>query len=563
MDTTILTLPDGTQLRAGNQEQNAVKSLRFTQCVNNGTELTLGSVCTNMVEIQLITPQGELSIEEGQQIRVDRVSEDGTRFSLGLFTTQKPERTGTNSLKITAYDQVAQLEKDLTQWLSELNQWPYRLSQLAQMVCQACGVELVDTQIPNGEYSVRKFTAQGITGRKLMQWVGELAGRFLRATPEGKLEFAWYQVNDRLQIYPTDLQILASDGQLQLRHPGAQLTRQAPGDLALTAPNILVEHDGAGHVQITVPTENVAVYRGGSLTYQDYQVAPIQRVQLKNSAQDVGTLWPADLTQSANTYVVSDNYLLSASGADDLKPIAQTLYEQLSSVTYTPCQLKLPADARVQAGDILTVIDGNGVRLTVYVMKRVLSGQVDSITCTGSANRQNLEVFHSFSAQSLAGKVTELRLNVDGLRLENRDTAGNVAKLSAQIGGIQAEVSSQKENIIGMQQNLTQLRQDAKQIQLSVQTVQTQGAHKVQTQTGYTFDQRGLTIRKDDTGMENLLDDTGMYVRRSGQVVLQANDAGVEAVDVTVRNYLIVGEHARLEDYSSGADQKRTACFWI
>ena len=59
--------------------------------------------------------------------------------------------------------------------------------------------------------------------------------------------------------------------------------------------------------------------------------------------------------------------------------------------------------------------------------------------------------------------------------------------------------------------------------------------------------------------MKNLLDNTGMYVTRSGQTILQANDKGVEAADVTVRNYLIVGDHARFEDYAAG----RTACFWL
>jgi len=40
---------------------------------------------------------------------------------------------------------------------------------------------------------------------------------------------------------------------------------------------------------------------------------------------------------------------------------------------------------------------------------------------------------------------------------------------------------------------------------------------------------------------------------------LQANDKGVVAADVTVRNYLIMGSHARFEDYGAG----RTACFWL
>ena len=45
-----------------------------------------------------------------------------------------------------------------------------------------------------------------------------------------------------------------------------------------------------------------------------------------------------------------------------------------------------------------------------------------------------------------------------------------------------------------------------------------------------------------------------MYVERSGDTVLQATDKGVVATDVKVHNFLVVGEHARFEDYTDGTD---------
>ena len=81
---------------------------------------------------------------------------------------------------------------------------------------------------------------------------------------------------------------------------------------------------------------------------------------------------------------------------------------------------------------------------------------------------------------------------------------------------------------------------------------------KVQTGMGYTFDDGGLRIAREGQQMVNLLDNTGMYVARSGQPVLQAGIDGVAATDVQVRNYLTVG-HSRLETYETG----RTACFYI
>ena len=76
------------------------------------------------------------------------------------------------------------------------------------------------------------------------------------------------------------------------------------------------------------------------------------------------------------------------------------------------------------------------------------------------------------------------------------------------------------------------------------------------------FDDEGLKISDENGEISNLLDHTGMYVKRGGEILLKANNDGVEAIDITVRNYLRVGPYARFEDYTDGADSQRTACFF-
>ena len=63
--------------------------------------------------------------------------------------------------------------------------------------------------------------------------------------------------------------------------------------------------------------------------------------------------------------------------------------------------------------------------------------------------------------------------------------------------------------------------------------------------------------------MKNLLDNTGMYVTRSDEEVLTANNEGVTAINLSAKQYLIIGNNSRFEDYSNGVDTKRTACFYI
>lgn len=112
-------------------------------------------------------------------------------------------------------------------------------------------------------------------------------------------------------------------------------------------------------------------------------------------------------------------------------------------------------------------------------------------------------------------------------------------------------------------EDMTELKQNSDEITISVNKILTEGVSSVTTTTGYTFNADGLRISKSGYEIVNLLDNTGMYVTRSGDTMLQANADGVIATDVTVRNYLIMGTHARFEDYSNGTDSARTGCFWI
>lgn len=96
---------------------------------------------------------------------------------------------------------------------------------------------------------------------------------------------------------------------------------------------------------------------------------------------------------------------------------------------------------------------------------------------------------------------------------------------------------------------------------IEVQNLQQGSVSSVTTRTGYTFNDEGLRIQKAGEEMENKLDNTGMYVVRSGEPMLTANNEGVLATDVTIRNFLNMGMNSRFEDYTDGTDSARTGCF--
>lgn len=99
----------------------------------------------------------------------------------------------------------------------------------------------------------------------------------------------------------------------------------------------------------------------------------------------------------------------------------------------------------------------------------------------------------------------------------------------------------------------------SEQMELTIQRELANGTSKVITETGFTFDNEGLTVSRTDSEMSTQITDNGMIVSKDGETVLTANNVGVDAVNLHATTYLIVGTNSRFEDY--GTD--RTGCFWI
>lgn len=584
MIRTCIRLPDGTEVFSGAEAVNAIKSVTFTECVNADRDLTLGSVCANSVEIKLITPGGGLTVNAGDEITVFTVDEEGVRRQVGVFITEKPTRPSANTMSITAYDRVIKLDKDLSTWLESLTGWPYRVVDLARMAASECGLTLKNTELLNGDYLIQKFSGSGITGRKLMEWVGQIAAKFCRATPEGDIEFAWYTNKFNLHVVPAGY----------TRAGSGYGVAYGNGDLSITAETVSATDDGAGNVTLsglavvyddgngnfTLAVDDGArtglPYAMGSLTYEEYETAPIEKVQLRLTDSDIGAVYP-QLAEEVNTYILTGNFLLTGHDPAALETVAKGIYEAVCHIRYTPCQVDLFAGSGLQAGDVVTITDANGKTFTTYLMTHTRKGQKDTFTCTGSHRRDSSEAVNRETVRSLSGKMLEVRKSIDGLKVQATSLDSSLAEVREQVAavdltaeGLTAEVSSlttaqslQEDALSQTKEHVSRIQQAADSISLRVKSIEDDGAKKVDTGMGYTFDDKGLTIQKDGEAIKNKLDATGMQVTRSEEIMLRADKDGVLATDVKVRNFLIVGDHARFENYSDGSDTKRTACFYI
>ena len=145
------------------------------------------------------------------------------------------------------------------------------------------------------------------------------------------------------------------------------------------------------------------------------------------------------------------------------------------------------------------------------------------------------------------------------------DAREGIGKLDSELASVDARITKTEEGlraeVAGLSQRVN-MTMSAEMVRLTVSEA-IDGIKSITTETGYTFGSDGMRIRKSGDEMENLLDETGMYVNRiTGEEtdnILTANNEGVSAINVSVRKYLIIGKNSRIEDYEGN----RTACFWI
>lgn len=389
----ILTLSSGTELKGGSPG-SAVKSLTLHTAVNAGQEFTIGSAFSDYIEAEIwADPGGSLQITAGDALTYYRQDDAGSRTKVGVFYAEKPTRTKRNSYKVTAYDTMSKLDADFSGWLrANQAQFPKTIWQLAQLACQRAGVALVSSSLPiNGSYSVQAFYADDLTCRQIISWAAEAAGCYAHMNADGKLQFLTY----------TDKRS-----------------------------TVKITPDGAS---------NSTAYYADSLSYEDYTVKAIEKVQIRQSDRDVGVIYP-DSTTATNTYAVQGNLLLTTGTEANLKSVAQNLYNVLKSVTYTPCKVSVPSSSGLACGQIVHVKDARGREFDTYLMSATISSGNASFESVGSASRESSSAVNSQSYKNLTGKMLEIKTSVDGLEVKASDLTGKYTDLKATVDGLSSEV---------------------------------------------------------------------------------------------------------------------------
>lgn len=145
--------------------------------------------------------------------------------------------------------------------------------------------------------------------------------------------------------------------------------------------------------------------------------------------------------------------------------------------------------------------------------------------------------------------VTTLQLNTDSINL-------SVSNLEKQTINSLGEVN----NNLSTLSSKVDMAITSEDVNIAINKAISNGTTKVETTTGYKFDETGLTVSKSGTEMTTTITENGMTVKRNDEAMLTANNQGVVAENLQANNFLIIDGKARLEYISSN---NRVGCFWI
>lgn len=300
-----------------------------------------------------------------------------------------------------------------------------------------------------------------------------------------------------------------------------------------------------------------------------------RRLQTICSATELGDNVSISTTEIGTTQYVRDNPFLEL--REDIASILENLLSLVGGLTINQFECYWRGDASLEPADKIGIITKDNQTTFSFLLN-------DSISFNGGLEEETSWTYTESeetesNPSTLGEKLNQTFARVDKvnkqIELVVSDTASNkeeISTLKQTADGITASVSANKtaaeDAIASVNEGLETLKEEvalkvsSNDVTIAIKQELQNGVEKVQTSTGFTFDESGLNISKTGSEMSTNINEDGMKIQRDGEDVLNANHEGVNAYNLHAKTYLIVGESSRFEDYEKDGET-RTGCFWI
>ena len=322
----------------------------------------------------------------------------------------------------------------------------------------------------------------------------------------------------------------------------------------------------------TLDKTGAAAYTIDKEQYMNLESGENRRLAAICSTNELGNSVEAKLDVSGTTQYVRDNPFYEL--REDIAAIVEAALDVVGGFTINQFECEWRGNPAVEVGDKIAFITKDNEIATTYLLDDILTydGTLSQRTQwryeDSSSETENNPSNLGEAINKTFARVDKVNQQIDIVAGEAQHNTSSIAALQLNTESIQASVNQVRQSVdealdgvntdMAVLTNKVEAAMTAEGVKISIQEELAKGVDKVYTTTGFSFDSEGLRVSKTGSEMESLLDEDGLKVYRDDVEVLTANNMGVNGINMTVRQYLIVGG-SRFEAYGAG----RTGCFWI
>lgn len=558
--------------------------------------LPLGVLIGRTISIELDNHDGSLSEYDffGASIALRlrfQLSTSVEKIAVGTFTVLTPQ-TGGATITITGTDASWRTDKTYTTNVS----FPATLGTLLSDACDSCGIPYQSLTFKNSSFLVDAPPEGDYTFRQIIGYIACIAGGNARINRQGYMEIISYDFDHTAYHDLTDwinLTLDTSDITLTGLKTSKTTTNEDGKDvredvlqgadgyvLEVTNPLILgKESEALGLMAANLVGKSFRKFSGDYIGYPiaDFMDA-VKITDRKGNAywsvitdidfviSGMTTLSNSALSavENAGTYPSAESKAVIAARklVAQERTARETAIAQLNTLLAQSSGMYTTSAPQEDGSTIYYLHDKPTLAESTNVMK-LTSDAIGFSTDGGETYPFGLAV----NGDTITRILSAVGVNAEWVKIGSSSLPDSIDDLSSQLSvmleSFTSQFSRQQDDISGLRTDLTTMQQNADQISMKVQEIIDDGVSKVTTETGATLDKDGLHITKSGEEMESRIDYSGLHVERNDVAILEATAAGVEAENVKVRTYLIVGQHARFEDYANERDANRTACYYI
>ena len=558
--------------------------------------LPLGVLIGRTISIELDNHDGSLSEYDffGAEIAFRlrfQLSSSVEKINVGIFTVLTPQ-TGGETIIISATDASWRTDKTYTTNVT----FPATISTLFSDACDSCGIAYQSATFRNSSFTVDALPEGEYTFRQIFGYIACIAGGNARINRHGYMEIISYDFShttyhdlsdwinltlDTSNITLTGLKTSKTETNDEGNNVKTDVMQGADGYvLAVTNPLIVGKESDA----LSLMAENLvgATFRKFSGDYIGYPIADFMD-SVKITDRKGNSYWSVitdiDFTVSGMT-TLSNSALSAVQNAGTYPSMENKAVIEARKLVAAERTARETAIAQIstllaQSSGMYTTAEKQEDGSTIYYLhdKPTLAESQNVMKLTADAIGFSTDGGETYpfgiavNGDTITRILSAVGVNAEWVKIGSSSLPDSIDDLSSQLSvmleSFTSQFSRQQDDISGLRTDLTTMQQNADQISMKVQEIIDDGVSKVTTETGATLDKDGLHITKSGEEMESRIDYSGLHVERNDVAILEATAAGVEAENVKVRTYLIVGQHARFEDYANERDANRTACYYI